>query len=98
MALIADCNSTTVVVDGVGYIDNNTLNAPMQKNSMGEMDFFFHDRALFECKYDGQNICVQTVTGINEDTNLLMTQVQRFSSSVKGQVVGTDWSEWTKIV
>ncbi len=97
MALLADCDTTVVAVDGSDYIDHNTVNPPMVKNPMGEMEFAFHDRALIVIRSDGQNMCVQTVTGIMKDTNLLMSTMQRFSSTVKGQVFGVDWSEWVKI-
>ena len=95
MALLADCNVTTAIVDGATWIDPSSLNIPMTKNAQGETVPTFHDQAMISAVSDGSDLCVQTVIGINESRNLLMAKAQRFSSIVKGHVFGTDWSEWT---
>ena len=97
MALIADCNITTPIVDGASWIDANTLNIPMTKDAQGNTVTALHDRGMISASSDGSQLCIQTVEGVDEATNLLMTKWQRFSSTVMGQTFGTDWSEWVKI-
>ncbi len=95
MALIADCDITTPIVDGASWVDPTTLNIPMTKNAMGATVPTFHNHAMISSESDGSDLCIQTITGVNEASNLLMAKAQRFSSIVKGHTFGTDWSEWT---
>jgi len=97
MALIADCNITTPIVDGASWIDASTLNAPEIVNSLGETVDAMHDRAMISAVSDGAQLCIQTIDGVNEENNILMSKYQRFSSVVMGHTFGTDWSEWVKI-
>ena len=97
MALIADCNVTTAMVTGVTWIDATTLNAPETINSLGETVDAMHDHAMISAESDGSDLCIQTIVGVNEENNILMSKYQRFSSIVMGHVFGTDWSEWVKI-
>ena len=97
MALIADCNITTPIVDGASWIDPTTLNAPQTVNSLGETVDALHDHAMISAESDGSDLCIQTIVGVNEENNLLMSKYQRFSSVVMGHVFGTDFSEWVKI-
>ena len=97
MALLADCNVTTPIVDGATWVDPTSLNIPMTKNAQGETVATFHDVAMISAESDGTNLCVQTITGINESSNVLLSKARRFSSVVKGHTFGTEWSEWTII-
>ena len=94
MALVADCNITTAIVDGVSWIDGTTLNTPLTKNGQGETVDAVHDHGMISAESDGSDLCVQTITGVSEENNTELTKWTRHSSIVMGHVFGTDWSEW----
>ena len=72
------------------------MNIPLTKDAQGNTEPSLHDRGMISSVSDGAQLCVQTIIGVDEANNLLMTQWERFSSVVMGQTFGTDWSEWTK--
>ena len=97
MALIADCNVTTAMVTGITWVDPTTLNVPLTKNPDGTVDEAVFNHGMISSVSDGSDLCVQTIVGINKETNLQMTKWERYSSIVKGHVFGTDWSEWIQV-
>ena len=94
MALIADCNVTTPIVDGASWIDASTLNTPQTKDGQGATVDAVHDRGMISAESDGSELCIQTITGVNEANNTQITKWTRHSSVVMGHVFGDDWSEW----
>ncbi len=107
MALIADCN-TAVTEDAAGWITLDTVNGPMQKKSAvndvagsaGEGTFMHSVYAIATLNVDvaSTSLIVQTTDGLDEATGQsVTTKYQRVSAIELGHVVGTDWSEWTKV-
>jgi len=94
MALIADCNITTPIVDGASWIDPTTLNVPLTKNGQGVIVDAVHDRGMISAESDGSELCIQTITGVSEENNLQITKWTRYSSIVMGHAFGVDYSEW----
>lgn len=96
MALIADCNVATAITDG--WIDPTSLNQPTEIGSDG-IEHTVYQSAVFTALLAGTVTLVQTVQGLNNSngSQTVAGRYTRVSSIELGHVLGTDFTEWTKI-
>ena len=93
MALIADCNVETAVLDG--WVTATTDNVPVTNTVEGVEEVVFGN-ATFTSRITDGNSIIQKCEGVDEPLNSTTTEYTRVSSTAMGHVLGTDWTEWLK--
>ncbi len=95
MALIADANASVTAVTTGWITAAGSTNVPTTKNSLGVTEPVFAN-ASFETFVVSTTDLIQTVKGIDNAAQSVITEYTRVSSALLGHTVGTDWGEWTK--
>ena len=95
MALIADCDAAVTAVTNGWITAAGSANVPTTKNAQGVTEPVFANASFTNFIVSTTDL-IQTVEGLDNDAQVVITKYTRVSSALLGHTVGTDWGEWTK--